>query len=249
MSFLESSIFRNIVNMVYKIIEHPTYNKSQRNKREDHTMDTIEVPQVCALALNNLPIVGQPIWRLMGGKHIVKLKITLQLPRTQTSRQTNQHRSTAKKPADGVTGGVIKMADKMAEKKMAAPTRKMEDELNVEVCSTPSTPQHSMASSEGPSTTHSSVDTMTDHSPEGEWKEVVSRKTKKKLSLSPPKSSPVKTKKEDPNVRQGRKTPLPSPKKPRVRSPLKEQGREKLVAGNERQYPLHEKYDLDEVVE
>ena len=140
-------------------------------------MDTIEVPSVCALALNNLPIVVRPIWRLTEGKHIVKLKITWQLPRTQT----NQHRYTAKKPADGVTGGVTKMADKMAEKKMAAPTRKMEDdELNVAVCSTPSTPQHSMASSEGPSTTHSSVDTTTDHSPEGEWKEVVSRKTKKK---------------------------------------------------------------------
>ena len=26
-------------------------------------MDTIEVHQVCALALNNLPIVGRPIWR------------------------------------------------------------------------------------------------------------------------------------------------------------------------------------------
>ena len=112
----------------------------------------------------------------------------------------NQHISTAKQPADGVTGGVIKMAEKMAEKKMAAPTRTMEDELNVAVCSTPSTPQHSMASSEGPST-HSSVDTTTDPSPEGEWKEVVSRKTKKKLSLSPPKPvSPVKKKKEDPSM-------------------------------------------------
>ena len=140
------------------------------------------------------------------------------------------------------------MADKMAEKKMAAPTRTMEDELNVAVCSTPSTPQHSMASSEGPST-HSSVDTTTDHSPEGDWKEVVSRKTKKKLSLSPPKPvSPVKKKKEDPSMSQGRKTPLPPPKKPRVRSPLKEQGREKLVSGEGRQYSLHEKYDLDEVV-
>ena len=210
-------------------------------------MDTIEVPSVCALALNNLPIVGRPIWRLTEGKHIVKLEITRQLPRTQTPRQINQHRSTAKKPADGVTGGVIKMADKMAEKKMAAPTRKMEDdELNVAVCSTPSTPQHSMASPEGLSITHSSVDTTTDHSPEGEWKEVVSRKMKKKLSLSPPKSPPVKTKKEDPNVRPGRKTPPPPPKKPRVRSPLKEQ--EKMIAGDGRQYPPHEKYDLDEVV-
>ena len=194
-------------------------------------------------------LVRRPIWRLTEGKHIVKLEITWQLPRTQTSRQTNQHRYTAKKPADGVTGGVTKMADKMAEKKMAAPMRKMEDdELNVAVCSTPSTPQHSMASSEGPSTTHSSVDTTTDHSPEGEWKEVVSRKTKKKLSMSPPKSPPVKTKKEDPNVRPGRKTPPPPPKKPRVRSPLKEQGREKLIAGDGRQYPLHEKYYLVGVV-
>ena len=183
------------------------------------------MPQVCALALNNLAIVGRPIWRLTEGKHIVKLEITWQLPRTQTSRKTNQYRSTAKQPADGVTGGVTKMADKMAEKKMAAPTRKMEDELNVAVCSTPSTLQHSMASSEGPST-HSTVDTTTDHSPEGEWKEVVSRKTKKKLSMSPSKSvSPAKTK-EEPTVRQGRKTPLPPPKKPRVRSPLKEQNRE-----------------------
>ena len=99
-------------------------------------MDTIEVSQVCALALNNLPIVGRLIWCLTEGKHIVKLEITWQLPRTQTSWQTNQHRSTAKQPADGVTGGVIKMADKMVEKKMAAPTRKMEDELNVAVCST-----------------------------------------------------------------------------------------------------------------
>ena len=137
----------------------------------------------------------------------------------------------------------------MAEKKMAAPTRTvMEDELNVAVCSTPSTPQHSMASSEGPST-HSSVDTTTDHSPEGEWKEVVSRKTKKKLSMSPRKPvSPVKKKKEDPDMSQGRKTPSPPPRKPRVRSPLHEPGREKLVAGEGREYPHHEKYDLDEVV-
>ena len=209
------------------INSHPVckLQKSLNSTREDDTMDTIEVPQVCALALNNLPIVGRPIWRLTEGKHIVKLEITWQLPRTQTSWQTNYHRSTAKQPADGVTGGVIKMADKMAEKKMAAPTRMMEDELNVAVCSTPSTPQHSMASSEGPST-HSSVDTTTDHSPEGEWKEAVSRKTKK-LSMSPPKPvSPVKKKKEDPNMSQGRKTRLPPPKKPRVRSPLKEQGRE-----------------------
>ena len=153
-----------------------------------------------------------------------------------------------KQSADGVTGGETKMADKMAEKKMAAPTRTgMEDELNVAVCYTPSTPQDSMASTEGPST-HSSVNTTTDHSPEGEWKEVVSRKTEK-LSMSPRKpASPAKKKKEDSSLSQGRKTPSPPPKEPRVRSPLQKPSREKLVPGEGREYPLHEKYDLDEVV-
>ena len=140
-------------------------------------MDTTEVPQVCALALNNLPIVGRPIWRLTEGKHIVKLEITWQLLRTQASRQSNQPSKTKKYSADGVTGGVTKMADKMAEKKMVAPTlTSMEDELNVAVCSTPSTPQDSMASTEGPST-HSPADTMTGQS--GEWKEVVSKKARR----------------------------------------------------------------------
>ena len=158
-------------------------------------MDTIEVPQdlVSALALNNLPIVGRPIWRLTEGKHIVKLEITWQLLRTQASRQSNQPSKTKKYSADGVTGGVTKMADKMAEKKMAAPTlTSMKDELNVAVCSTASTPQDSMASTEGPST-HSPADTTTGQS--GEWKEVVSKKAKKKLPMSPWKpASPVKMK-------------------------------------------------------
>ena len=62
---------------------NPTF--SLNSTREDNTMDTIEVPQVCTLVLNNLPIVGRPIWRLTEGKHIVKLEITWQLPITQTS--------------------------------------------------------------------------------------------------------------------------------------------------------------------
>ena len=206
-------------------------------------MDTIEVPQVCALALNNLPIVGRPIWRLTEGKHIVKLEITWQLPRTQTSRQSNQPSKTKKYSADGVTGGVTKMV----EKKMVVPTlTSMEDELNVAVCSTPSIPQDSMASTEGQST-HSPADTMTDHSPEGEWKEVVSKKAKKKLSMSPRKpTSPAKIK--DSSMGQGRKSPSPPPKKTRVRSPLQEPSREKLIATKGQEYPLHKKYDLDEVV-
>ena len=64
--------------------------------------------------------------------------------------------SKTKKQSDGVTGGETKMADKMAEKKMAAPTlTSMDVELNVAVGSTSSTLQDSMASTEGPST-HSS---------------------------------------------------------------------------------------------
>ena len=89
---------------------------------------------------------------------------------------------------------------------------------------------------------------MTDHSPEGEWKEVVSKKVKKKLSMSPQKpASPVKMK-EDSSMGQGRKSPSPPSKKPMVRSPLQEPGREKLITTRGQEYPLHEKYDLDEVV-
>ena len=50
-------------------------------------MASIEVPEVYALASNNLPIVGRPIWRLTEGKHIVKLEITWQLPRTPATRR------------------------------------------------------------------------------------------------------------------------------------------------------------------
>ena len=112
---------------------------------------------------------------------------------------------------------------------------------------TPSTPQDSLASPQGPST-HSPADTMTDRSLEGEWKEVVSKKAKKKLSMSPRKSVSSAKMKEDSSMNQGQKTPSPKPKKPRMRSPLQEPGRSKLVAGEGREYPLHEKYDLDEMV-
>ena len=45
--------------------------KSQRNCKEK--MDTIELPEIWPLAIDNLPISGRPIWRLTEGKHIVKL--------------------------------------------------------------------------------------------------------------------------------------------------------------------------------
>ena len=137
----------------------------------------------------------------------------------------------------------------MAEKKMTAPTRtSKEDELNVAVWSTPSTLQDALASQQG-SSTHSPADTMTDYSPQGDWKEVVSKKkAKKKLSMSPRKPTPPTKKKEESSMGLGRKTPSPPPKKQRVRSPLLDPGREKLIAWKGREYPLHEKYGLDEVV-
>ena len=75
-------------------------------------MATTQVPEVCALAINNLLIVGQPIWCLTEGKHIVKLEITWQLPRTPAKRQTNQLSKWNHRLADGVTGGMT-MADNM----------------------------------------------------------------------------------------------------------------------------------------
>ena len=96
-----------------------------------------------------------------------------------TPRWSNQHSSKKNNQlAVGVTGGVTKMADKMAA---PTPTRKEED-LNVVECSTPPMPMDSSATSQGPSIP-SPADITTDHSPEGEWKEVVSKKTRKKLSV------------------------------------------------------------------
>ena len=207
-------------------------------------MESIEVPTVCALAINNLPIVGRPIWRLTEGKHIVKLEITWQLPRSNTQRRTNQPTSKKKGLADGVS---TKMADKMA-----APTPNKREELDEAVCSTPSSTTYSEATS--PQT----IDTTTEHSPEGEWEEVVAKKTRKKLSLSPKKVTPAK--KERPMVaipQQRRKTPTPPPPKmQRTKSPERQSvkapektAHEKIISAPGRpERPLHEKYDLDEVV-
>ena len=43
-----------------KCIVHMYTLHSLNSTSKDDTVDTIEVPQVCALALNNLPIVGRP---------------------------------------------------------------------------------------------------------------------------------------------------------------------------------------------
>ena len=140
-------------------------------------MDTILVPEVCALAIGRLPIVGRPIWRLTEGKHIVKLEITWQLPRTSPQRKTT-NKTSAKQDDARV---------KMAVPKMAAAS------FNDAVCLTPSpTTEERRApqqQEERPSTptTATDLETTTDRSPPGEWKEVVSKKKKKILRASTPK--------------------------------------------------------------
>ena len=77
--------------------------------------------------------------------------------------------------ADSVTSGVT---SKMVETKMAAPTpdTKMADSaLNVAMCTTPTGPTRTPPGHSTPI----AEDTTTDHSPEGEWKEVVYKKNKK----------------------------------------------------------------------
>ena len=102
-------------------------------------MTLIEVPEKCALAINNMPIVGRPIWRLTEGKHIVKLEITWQLPRQPTQRRDKQ-RLQKQKTLTPATNGET---SKMAESKMPAPTpdtKTAEPALNVAMCTTPTGP-------------------------------------------------------------------------------------------------------------
>ena len=97
-------------------------------------MRLIDVPETCALAINNMPVAGRPIWRLIESKHIAKLEITWQLPRQPIQRRGNQQKTTT--AADGVTSGET---SKMAETKMAAPrpdTKMAGPALNVAMCTT-----------------------------------------------------------------------------------------------------------------
>ena len=172
-------------------------------------MNSIEVPEVCALAINNLPVVGRPIWRHTEGKHIVKLEITWQLPRSTTTRRTNQRSKTKRKLlADGVTqgqDGATKMADRS---KMAAPTLPTTtDQLNVARCASPSMSMESREKTPPrPRTPSTAAVTTTDQPLEGEWKKVLSRK-----KSTPKKPTKASTPKEQP-VPQRRRTPSP-PKK------------------------------------
>ena len=220
-------------------------------------MENILVPEVCTLAIGRLPIVGRPIWRLTEGKHIVKLEITWQLPRTSPQRKPTNKISATKQDDARV---------KMAGPKMAAPTPpSLAASFNDAVCLTPSPTMEARRApqDERPSTPTSAADleTTTDRSPPGEWKEVVSKKKKKILRASTPKEEPpAPPRRRTPPMEQPRKIqrtmaprtpspPAPAPVPVPASTPLpKSQEKAKcFLSGCGRSYPIHEKYDLDEV--
>ena len=85
-------------------------------------------------------------------------------------------------------------------------------------------------------------ETTTDHSPEGELMEVASKKKKKTDRKSTPRAS-----RDKPVVQQ--RTPSSPKKTQRTQSPLQDISREgRTHVGADKEYPLHKKYDLDEVV-
>ena len=222
-------------------------------------MDTTEVPEVCALAIGRLPIVGRPIWRLTEGKHIVKLEIIWQLPRTTPKRKTTNKKRSATEDDDDLV--------KMAESKMAAPTPpRLAASFNDAVCLTPSptTEDRKAPPLVRPSTptTATDLETTTDRSPPGEWKEVVSKKKKKILKASTPKEEPTAPRRRTPPIEQPRKiqrthaprtsppAPVPAPDPVPASTPLSTQKQEDakcFLSGCGKSYPIHEKYDLDEV--
>ena len=218
-------------------------------------MDTIRVPEVCALAISRLPIVGRLIWRLTEGKHIVKLEITWLLPRSTPKRKTTNKRKSSATIDDDL--------DKMAEdSKMAAPTPpRLAASVNDAVCITPSP---TIEARRAPPLTRPSTPTTvtdseptTDHSPPGEWKEVVSKKKKLLKASTPKKEEPTAQRRRTPPLEQPRKiqrtlaprtsppAPVPAPK------PLLTQKQEEeakcMLSGCGKSYSVHEKYDLDEV--
>ena len=216
-------------------------------------MDTIEVPEVCALAIGRMPIVGRPIWRLTEGKHTVKLEITWQLPRITPKRKTTNKKRSAIKDDDNLV--------KMAESKMA----RLAASFNDAVCLTPSptTEDRRAPPIVRPSTptTTTDLETTTDHSPPGEWKEVVSKK-KKILKASTRKEEPTAPRRRTPPIEQPRKiqrthmlrtsppAALPAPAPVPASTPLSTQRQEDakcFLSGCGKSYPIHEKYDLDEV--
>ena len=113
-------------------------------------------------------------------------------------------------------------------------------------------------------TTVTDFETTTDRSPPGEWKEVVSKKKKKKkiLKASTPKEDPTAPRRRTPPIEQPRKiqrthaprtsppAPVPAPALVSASPPLSTQKLEDakcFLSGCGKSYPIHEKYDLDEV--
>ena len=98
----------------YINVKNSSGSKNSLNTTTVIIMTLIDVPDTCALAINNMLIVGRPIWRLTEGKHIARLEITWQLPRQPIQRRSNQRhkKKTNILPADGVTksGVTSKMA-------------------------------------------------------------------------------------------------------------------------------------------
>ena len=142
---------------------------------------------------------------------ILSLEITWQLPRSTTTRRSNQR--SKRMPADGVTGdqdGVTKMVD---QSKMAAPTLPTTtDTLSVARCASPSASSESREKTPPrPSTPSTAAVTTTDQPLEREWK-VLSRKK------STPKK-PTRASKEQP-MPQRRRTPSSPKKVQRLKSPV-----------------------------
>ena len=153
---------------------------------------------------------------------------------------------------------------------MAAPTPpRLAASFNDAVCLTPSPTieERRAPLQERPSTptTATDLETTTDRSPPGEWKEVVSKKKKKILKASTPKEEPTAPRRRTPPMEQPRKiqwttaprtpppAPVPSPAPVPASTPLPTQKPQKqedtkcFLSGCSKSYPIHEKYDLDEV--
>ena len=157
------------------------------------------------------------------GKHIAKLEITWHHIRQPTQRRDQQkQKKTIVPAANGVTSGeTSKMAATTPDFKMAEPA------LNVAMCTTST---GSLRTPLGHSTPYAE-DTTTDHSLQGERKEVVSKKKTDRQSPSP-------TKKEQPVIQQWQQWTPYLPKKVQcIQSPLDLSRAERKEVRATKEYP------------
>ena len=154
----------------------------------------------------------------------------------------------------------VKMAD---DSKMATPMPlRLAASFNDAMCVTPlpTIEARRAPSLSRPSTpiTVTNSEPTTDHSPLGEWKEVVSKKKKKVLKASTPKKEePPAQRRRTPPLEQLRKikrtlaprtsppAPIPAPKQ--LLSQKQEEEAKCMLSGCGKSYSIHEKYNLDEV--